>query len=462
MRFRENDDRLMKITEAISSVNKRVNLIGVVTETSIPKQTRGTDCFVSIKIVDESRSSPPLLVSIFTETMEKLPQVSLDGDIIQFSHVVMKTNGPEVYALFNKKFSSFALFEGKTGASFVPYQLSTKFTAREQDKKFITGLRKWMTDRPVGTVSHDFKFLREIKEEERCNLLCKILHLCEVNKDEWMLFVWDGTDAPPVQVMTELNDEMENPLPLGLEAFPFPRDVLCSFPDVGTVLKITFNQCKEKLGITFLKSGKWAKFINLKCQTRSGLWHAEIMPYTRLCYLPEDNDNVLQRQRSHEERLSGKFGGVPFTCFPWHSDLTETEFLRVPFVSLMHVLTYPQATAKFRCVVRVVAMLPWEVDNFRSPNGTYRIRLTLEDPTARIHALICGSDGVTFFESHDSATSMTMKRNMLLGISETDGEVEDAGRNPPWVELCLRSYYTDKNEIWKSRGFWIFGTKFIG
>ncbi|KAG9150868.1 hypothetical protein Leryth_002997 [Lithospermum erythrorhizon] len=120
------------------------------------------DCFVSIKIVDESRSSPPLLVSIFTETMEKLPQ--------------MKTNGPEVYALFNKKFSSFALFEGKTGASFVPYQLSTKFTAREQDKKFITGLRKWMTDHPVGTVSHDFKFLREIKEEERCNLLCKILH----------------------------------------------------------------------------------------------------------------------------------------------------------------------------------------------------------------------------------------------------------------------------------------------
>lgn len=58
----------------------------------------------------------------------------------------MKIHGSEVYALFNKKFSSFALFDGKHGSSFVPYQVSSKYHAREQDKKFIVGLREWMID----------------------------------------------------------------------------------------------------------------------------------------------------------------------------------------------------------------------------------------------------------------------------------------------------------------------------
>lgn len=57
----------------------------------------------------------------------------------------MKTRGSEAYALFNKKFSSFALFEGRDyiGEEFVPYQISLKYRPRDQDKKFIAGLRNW-------------------------------------------------------------------------------------------------------------------------------------------------------------------------------------------------------------------------------------------------------------------------------------------------------------------------------
>lgn len=58
----------------------------------------------------------------------------------------MKTHGREVYALFNKKFSSFALFEGNYSANFAPYQLSPNFRPRDQDKKFIVVLRKWSID----------------------------------------------------------------------------------------------------------------------------------------------------------------------------------------------------------------------------------------------------------------------------------------------------------------------------
>lgn len=58
----------------------------------------------------------------------------------------MKTHGPDVYALFNKKFSSFALFQGKHGSDFSPYQVSSKYQPRKEDTELILDLRKWMID----------------------------------------------------------------------------------------------------------------------------------------------------------------------------------------------------------------------------------------------------------------------------------------------------------------------------
>lgn len=63
----------------------------------------------------------------------------------------MKIHGSEVYAVFNKKFSSFALFEGKHGTGFTPYQFSSTYHARDQDKQFIMGLRKWLLEHPNAT-----------------------------------------------------------------------------------------------------------------------------------------------------------------------------------------------------------------------------------------------------------------------------------------------------------------------
>lgn len=58
----------------------------------------------------------------------------------------MKTHGWEVNAVFNKKFSSFALYGGKESENLRPYQVSSKFRPRELDKKFIEGLRKWFVN----------------------------------------------------------------------------------------------------------------------------------------------------------------------------------------------------------------------------------------------------------------------------------------------------------------------------
>lgn len=53
-----------------------------------------------------------------------------------------------------------------------------------------------------------------------------------------------------------------------------------------------------------------------------------------------------------------------------------------------------QGKKYFRCVVRFVVVVPWQVEDFRASCGAYRVRFTLEDPTARIHAYAHGKDGV--------------------------------------------------------------------
>lgn len=95
-----------------------------------------------------------------------------------------------------------------------------------------------------------------------------------------------------------LEDERENSLPLRFEPFPLSRDVLCTFPAVGTVLRVIADQGNEKLGLHLLKCGRWVKFVNMVCELHGGLWHGLLMPSTKLQLLPNDDPHVLQLQRS--------------------------------------------------------------------------------------------------------------------------------------------------------------------
>ncbi|KAI5679335.1 hypothetical protein M9H77_10285 [Catharanthus roseus] len=451
----DGDYEFLQITEAVALIGQKVDLFGVVSLTSIPRQSKGTDYYCSLRILDESKPTSGISVNFFTETMDKLPQVQCAGDIIQLSRVVMKTHGSEAFAVFNKKYSSFALFEGKHGTSFVPYQASSNYDDREQDKKFIVGLRKWMVDHPTATVSGELRLLKDIERGEHFSWVCKILHLRELQKDQWILFTWDGTDTPAVAIESKLKDENENPLPLQIEQFHLPREILSSFPTVGSVLRVIIG-LDEKPGFDFLKIGGWVKLCNLRCDIHASMWFGTIMHFTKVCRLPDDDELILEKQRTYYERFKSKWGRIPAQSFPWPFRLTETLYPKVPFMTLMDVLTYPEVTAKFKVVARVVAMLPWRPEDFVSPSsGIYRIRLTLEDPTARIHAYLFADDAVKFFGGYYPADVMMRKRNALLGMQE-GREV----RNPPWLELCLWSYYIDEGDVWGSRSYRIFATIF--
>ncbi|KAK3228298.1 hypothetical protein Dsin_008160 [Dipteronia sinensis] len=129
----------------------------------------------------------------------------------------------------------------------------------------------------------------------------------------------------------------------------------------------------------------------------------------------------------------------------------------------MDVLNHQKVTAKFRCTIRVVAALPCRAEDVRSPCGNYRMRLTLEDPTARIHAFVYGDDGEKFFDGYPSVVVLKEAEQIArVALSDDGKEIKDAPRNPPWVQCCLKSYYLDKNDKWGSRHYRIFDTKLVG
>ncbi|KAL1563611.1 protection of telomeres protein 1a-like isoform X2 [Salvia divinorum] len=199
------DYTFMKIVDAVACINQRVNLIGVAVDTSLPKCTKGTGCFCSVRIIDESLPTG-IQIHFYAPTMEDLPAIQNVGNILLLYHVVVITSRADgVFALFNKKFSSFALFQGRGSSikELVPYQISARYEPRAKDKKVILGIRKCSFGERINGLYETF-FMREIEEVGHFNLVCKILHIAQVKEDEWMLFIWDGSDTHPVSVEAKL------------------------------------------------------------------------------------------------------------------------------------------------------------------------------------------------------------------------------------------------------------------
>lgn len=164
----------------------------------------------------------------------------------------------------------------------------------------------------------------------------------------------------------------------------------------------------------------------------------------------------------YDSRLTTQVHRQPMASLHKASDITDVEFNRAGYTTLMESLTNEQVTHKFKTLVRVVSAYPCEGSDLHSLlTGNHCLRLTLEDPTARIHAYVHKDDGVRFFGGFLTAAALTRKMNRLLGVPEPEEADEDAplARNPPWIWCCLKSYRLDKYDPWGSRRYRIFGTE---
>ncbi|KAL6652586.1 hypothetical protein ACP70R_011511 [Stipagrostis hirtigluma subsp. patula] len=532
----------LPIADALKAPGARLCLFAVVAEIGAAVRSRGTDFTLTLRIVDQSRAAG-ISVTFFADNAELLPCVRSTGDVISLHNVVITMHG-EFFVTFNKKFSSFALFEGKVSTECSPYQTSMKYYGSKHDNELLNQMRMWLVNHPpgpghahsapnllkyhggkhvptqmrtlhisiiieeaerinlchgwalgrrgrqldfnyVGSTSwcneHDLIYnllamllmssslpkglkdlelqLRSIKPDSTFDLVCKVLHVRETSNGEWIFYVWDGTDTPATEFQMISDTEAVESSPLHLEEVPLSREVLCTMPCIGTVLRIYANRSLRET-FHLQKNIYWARFCNITCKQEFGMWKGILLPASRVRLLSHEDGSVIDRVKMYDSRIAKQVHRQPMASIPGTFDVSDVEFATAGYTTLMESITHGQVTHKFKTLVRVVAAYPCQASDLGSLlTGSYCLRLTLEDPTARIHAYVHKDDGARFFGGFLTAEALIKKMNKLLGIPE-DGE-EDAPltRNPPWIWCCLKSYRLDKNDPWGSRRYRIFGTE---
>ncbi|XP_010412550.1 PREDICTED: protection of telomeres protein 1a-like [Camelina sativa] len=468
MARKRESPKLVKIKDAINLINQRVSLIGIVIEQREPKRCRNNDWICTLRVIDDTYPSPGFTVNVFSNTLEQLPQIKNYDDMILFTRIKMQTfdSGKRVNSACDRWVSSFALFEGGgTGKDFVCYQCSSNFHEEEAlYKSSMDDLRKVFAGssgflkaqssiyRVTPCSQEKISFLREIKNGKCFDLVCKILHA-----DEQMstVFVWDGTDAPPAFILTKGVEEDEAFSSLSVNTF-LSRDTLLSFPTLGTILRVSLsNHLFHQV-----KPGDWVKLHHLLCEVDRGSWVGKVTNSTKVRHA-QDDSLVKKIMRIYDKRIASKLGHIPYWSFPSPPGLTETDDNCAPFVSLMDIITFPKVTCKYKCIVRVVAAYPWQVEDFCSvENSRHRVLLTLEDPTATLDTFLCDKEAEYFWGlGFQNTEILRNKRNRLLGIRGFSNL--GAPRNPPWIECCIFSYYTHKADPWTTRKYRIFGTRLL-
>ncbi|KAB1217630.1 Protection of telomeres protein 1a [Morella rubra] len=313
---------IIPIRDALSRVNQKVNLIGCVREFSPPRKSSGTDYVSILKIVDESYKDEEFSVHIFTGKLQDLPIIRSYNDVIILYQVKIVEFSGRKNADFNKRFSSYALFDENSCSDFNPYQASPGFRLLEPDMGFIRRKVHFCTQIPLSEGMGEYLLsLKQLKNKEHFDLVCKVLHIEKVANNTWMLFVWDGNDTPPLSSDVNLDNEEQNPLPFQIEQFSVPKDILCTFPRVGTILQVMTNDVHENFGLCFEGIGKWTKIRNMTCEIHLGLWRGLLLSSSRFRFLPHNDCAVLERIRNVNQRISGEEGRVP----SWRHPLYLTE-----------------------------------------------------------------------------------------------------------------------------------------
>ncbi|WVZ25682.1 hypothetical protein V8G54_004226 [Vigna mungo] len=222
----------------------------------------------------------------------------------------------------------------------------------------------------------------------------------------------------------------------------------------------------HKSHLHLLTVGKWVKITYLRLKLYGGLWHGVFTCHTKLRYISNEDQLIVERQRLADERLFLISRKMSYLNFPEPLPITVVNHCdHMTPVTLMSVLTHSKVTAIFKCIVRVVAAaMPCKTENICLSTGKYNMRLTLEDSTARIHANVIEEDVVTLFDGYPDDEKWSRKLNRLLGVSDSNDSIggeKDTTRNPPWVCVCLKSYYLSEDDIWGTRNFRVFDTKIL-
>ncbi|XP_078171616.1 protection of telomeres protein 1b-like isoform X1 [Carex rostrata] len=440
---RQREYFYLPLADAIKSIGVRVNLFALLEHVAQPDLNSSSDLVLKLKVVDPTYPALGVTVRWFADTKTKLPDVNSTGDIISLHRVMIFIHDGKHYCVYDNRYSSFALFEGTTSENLVPYQTSEKYNATDHDTVFLKQMREWSSERVrhEDLTEHPLKLMR-IDPCSIFHLVCKVLHVSKTSSNQSVLYVWDGTDAPPgLQIITRTHRDQQStpPIPLQIEEAPLPRDTICNFPCVGTILRVFANKNFAEISKLRDHDRPWVKLCNLTCTMHfSGIWEGVLQPFSRIRILSDQDNSVLDCSREYNSRINKPDGRYPWMCHPLFSSITATDHPSMRYSTLMDSLTNTTAEHLIKAIVRVVDVYPSEY------KGQDEVWLTLEDPTARVHALLTGKDAETFFGGQ-SAEAIDRRMRRLLGVNECETEQGFIiMRDPPWSIFCLKSCFLQR------------------
>ena len=169
--------------------DRKVNVFGVVKEFTEAKETRGTDLYTSMVLVDESRPLDGVQCLNFSRTEDRLPRIHRAGDVVSLHRVLVEEYQGRLQ-LINNNFSSCQRFSGGVGRSFRVHTASRSYTFTSADKKRVKELRRW-----YQKLSQSLREKLEVVQLYRSfGLVCQVIGITQPKDKECVLLtVWDGT-----------------------------------------------------------------------------------------------------------------------------------------------------------------------------------------------------------------------------------------------------------------------------
>ncbi|KAI5846428.1 hypothetical protein DFP73DRAFT_545869 [Morchella snyderi] len=145
------------LSEVEHRVDATVNLVGVVVDTRPPRMTAGSDWMITFKICDQTcpdeASSVP--IRAFKPTMNQLPQIHSNGDVILIKSVKLQRYQGKIYGITSFT-TTWIISYLPAIANTVPSTVTFPASVKPQPMEFaqLKGLRNWWTS-IGGAISSD-------------------------------------------------------------------------------------------------------------------------------------------------------------------------------------------------------------------------------------------------------------------------------------------------------------------